>query len=101
MPPWCARAASPPRRGAALVVQAATVVCLFAALLRVSGVETGYPMPILLAYLPYAGALALAATHGVELPIAQEVAEILFNGKSPRRVVTDLMERTLKAEQWR
>ncbi len=46
-------------------------------------------------------AVALAARHGVELPIAREVAAILFEGKSPQRAVTALMERDLKAEQWR
>lgn len=46
-------------------------------------------------------AVALGQRHGVELPIAREVAEILFQGKSPRQAVTDLMERDLKAEQWR
>ncbi len=46
-------------------------------------------------------AVALAEEHGVELPIAQEVASILFDGKSPKQAVQDLMERDLKAEQWR
>jgi glycerol-3-phosphate dehydrogenase (NAD(P)+) len=46
-------------------------------------------------------AVALGARHGVELPIAQQVTEVLFHGKAPRRAVTDLMERALKAEQWR
>ncbi len=46
-------------------------------------------------------AVALADRHGVELPIAQQVTEVLFQGKSPRQAVTDLMERELKAEQWR
>jgi glycerol-3-phosphate dehydrogenase (NAD(P)+) len=46
-------------------------------------------------------AVTLGERHGVELPIAREVADILFRGKSPRRAVTDLMERDLKAEQWR
>ena len=45
-------------------------------------------------------AVTLGERHGVELPIAREVADILFRGKSPRRAVTDLMERDLKAEQW-
>lgn len=47
------------------------------------------------------GALALAARHGVELPICAQVAGILFEGKSARQAVGDLMERTLKSEQWR
>ena len=46
-------------------------------------------------------AVTLGERHGVELPIAREVADILFRGKSPRRAVNDLMERDLKAEQWR
>lgn len=46
-------------------------------------------------------AVALGERHGVELPIAREVADVLFRGKAPRQAVTDLMERDLKAEQWR
>ena len=46
-------------------------------------------------------AVALAGRAGVELPIAAEVSQILFEGKSPRRAIADLMERDLKAEQWR
>jgi glycerol-3-phosphate dehydrogenase (NAD(P)+) len=46
-------------------------------------------------------AVGLAARHGVELPITAQVAAILFEGKAPRQAVADLMERTLKAEQWR
>ena len=46
-------------------------------------------------------AVALGERHGVELPIAREVAAVLFQGKSPRRAVSDLMERELKAEHWR
>jgi len=46
-------------------------------------------------------AVALAARHGVDLPIAREVAAILFEGKAPRLAVADLMERELKREQWR
>jgi len=45
-------------------------------------------------------AVALGERHGVELPIAREVAEVLFHGKSPGRAVADLMERDLKPEQW-
>lgn len=47
------------------------------------------------------GALALAARHGVELPICAQVAGILFEGWPARQAVTDLMERALKSEQWR
>ena len=46
-------------------------------------------------------AVALGDRHGVELPIAREVADVLFRGKAPRQAVSDLMERDLKAEQWR
>jgi glycerol-3-phosphate dehydrogenase (NAD(P)+) len=46
-------------------------------------------------------ALQLAKTRGVELPICAEVASILFEGKPARQALDDLMERTLKAEQWR
>ena len=46
-------------------------------------------------------AVALGERHNVELPIAQEVSAILFDGKSPRRAIADLMDRELKAEQWR
>ena len=46
-------------------------------------------------------AVALAERHGVELPIAREVAAILFEGKAPAQAVTDLMDRALKAEVWR
>lgn len=46
-------------------------------------------------------ALELATRHGVELPICAQVAGILFEGKPARQAVADLMERTLKSEQWR
>jgi glycerol-3-phosphate dehydrogenase (NAD(P)+) len=46
-------------------------------------------------------AVALGERHGVELPIAREVTEVLFHGKPPRQAIADLMERELKAEQWR
>ncbi len=42
--------------------------------------------------------LALADRHGVEMPITLAVAEVLFEGKDPRRAITDLMTRTPKAE---
>jgi glycerol-3-phosphate dehydrogenase (NAD(P)+) len=44
--------------------------------------------------------LALAGRVGVELPIAAKVAEVLFEEKPPRQAIGELMERTLKAEQW-
>src|SRR6266705_2440137 len=46
-------------------------------------------------------AVALGARHEVELPIAREVSEVLFQGKPPRQAVSDLMERDLKPEHWR
>jgi len=46
-------------------------------------------------------AVDLGRRHGVELPIATEVARVLFEAKPPRQAIQDLMERTLKAEQWR
>ena len=46
-------------------------------------------------------AVELGRRTDVELPIAFEVAQILFENKSPRRAIADLMERELKAEQWR
>jgi glycerol-3-phosphate dehydrogenase (NAD(P)+) len=46
-------------------------------------------------------AVALGERHGVELPITQQVADILFHGKAPRQAIGELMERDLKAEQWR
>jgi len=44
---------------------------------------------------------ALGARMGVELPIIQKVYEVLFSGKPARDAVPELMERELKAEQWR
>lgn len=46
-------------------------------------------------------AVDLGERHGVELPIAREVTRVLFEEKPPRQAIQDLMERTLKAEQWR
>jgi glycerol-3-phosphate dehydrogenase (NAD(P)+) len=46
-------------------------------------------------------AVTLGERHGVELPIARQVSEILFAGKSPRVAITELMERSPKPEQWR
>ncbi len=44
---------------------------------------------------------ALAARRGVELPIAERVCAVLFDGKPVRDTVAELMERELKAETWR
>lgn len=46
-------------------------------------------------------ACALGRRLGVELPITEQVAAILFEGQSPRGAIEALMERTLKTEQWR
>lgn len=46
-------------------------------------------------------AVALGSRTGVELPIAIEVEQILFEGKTPQQAMKDLMERELKAEHWR
>lgn len=46
-------------------------------------------------------ATALGQQLGVELPIAAEVSAILFEGRLPAEAVRNLMERTLKPEQWR
>jgi glycerol-3-phosphate dehydrogenase (NAD(P)+) len=43
-------------------------------------------------------AMDLARKHGVDMPITSEVYEILFNGKNPKKAVTDLMTRDPKAE---
>ncbi|UCD64400.1 MAG: NAD(P)-dependent glycerol-3-phosphate dehydrogenase [Candidatus Zixiibacteriota bacterium] len=43
---------------------------------------------------------ALARKYGVEMPITNEVYEVLFNNKPPAEAVGDLMGRTLKAEIW-
>ncbi|HEV8539873.1 MAG TPA: NAD(P)H-dependent glycerol-3-phosphate dehydrogenase [Nitrospiraceae bacterium] len=43
-------------------------------------------------------ALGLALRHRVEMPIVQEVCAVLFEGKSCRRAVSDLMERSAKEE---
>ena len=43
-------------------------------------------------------ALALAGKHAVELPITQQVHDILFANKDPREAIRDLMLRTPKSE---
>jgi glycerol-3-phosphate dehydrogenase (NAD(P)+) len=37
----------------------------------------------------------------IELPITQQVCEVLFQGKPPREAIAELMGRELKSEQWR
>jgi glycerol-3-phosphate dehydrogenase (NAD(P)+) len=44
-------------------------------------------------------ALILAARHGVELPIAAQVDEVLFRGRSARDAVKELLSRPLKEEE--
>lgn len=40
----------------------------------------------------------LAAKHGVEMPVVEEVYRILYEDKDPRRALQDLMNRELKEE---
>ena len=44
-------------------------------------------------------ALGLARRHHVDMPIVQEVHNVLFSGKSCRQAVGDLMERSAKEEK--
>jgi glycerol-3-phosphate dehydrogenase (NAD(P)+) len=46
-------------------------------------------------------ATALGRRLGVELPISEQVCAILFEHRPPADAIGALMERTLKAEQWR
>ena len=46
-------------------------------------------------------ATALGGRLGVELPISEQVCAILFDNRPPADAIGALMERTLKAEQWR
>ena len=39
-----------------------------------------------------------AAKHGVEMPICEEVCNVLYENADPREAVTRLMTRSLKAE---
>jgi glycerol-3-phosphate dehydrogenase (NAD(P)+) len=45
-----------------------------------------------------AGALELAAVHGVELPIAEQVRSVVFERRPPMAAVAELMSRTPKDE---
>ncbi|MCL1863193.1 MAG: NAD(P)-dependent glycerol-3-phosphate dehydrogenase [Defluviitaleaceae bacterium] len=45
-----------------------------------------------------ATALRLAKSVGVEMPIVEEINRVLFEGKSPKAAVSDLMMRELKSE---
>ncbi|HVR08725.1 MAG TPA: NAD(P)H-dependent glycerol-3-phosphate dehydrogenase [Thermoanaerobaculia bacterium] len=40
----------------------------------------------------------LAARHGVEMPITEQMVAVMYQGKEPRRAVDELMTRGLKAE---
>jgi glycerol-3-phosphate dehydrogenase (NAD(P)+) len=44
---------------------------------------------------------ALGRRLEIELPITQQVCEVLFRGKAPREAIAQLMGRELKSEQWR
>jgi glycerol-3-phosphate dehydrogenase (NAD(P)+) len=44
-------------------------------------------------------ARALAAKHDIQMPITEEVYRVLFENKSPKRAVSDLMQRELKPEE--
>ena len=45
-----------------------------------------------------AGTLELAAEHGVEMPIAQQVRAVVFEGRAPMAAVAELMARSTKDE---
>jgi len=42
----------------------------------------------------------LAARLGVEMPITQQVYDVLFNGKSPQTALTEIMSREPREEVW-
>ena len=42
--------------------------------------------------------LALARRRGVEMPITEQMEQVLYHGKEPRRALEELMARELKAE---
>lgn len=42
----------------------------------------------------------MAAKHGIEMPITEEVYKALFEGKSSKLAARDLMSRQLKPERW-
>lgn len=46
-----------------------------------------------------AAALALGARHGIDMPIAQEMAEVLAGRKAPQTAIRDLMGRRQKLER--
>jgi glycerol-3-phosphate dehydrogenase (NAD(P)+) len=40
----------------------------------------------------------IAERKGVEMPITEQMVEVLYNGKDPRKSVEDLMTRELRSE---
>lgn len=42
----------------------------------------------------------LASRHGVEMPITEQVYQVLFKGKPPKEAISDLMLREPKPEVW-
>jgi glycerol-3-phosphate dehydrogenase (NAD(P)+) len=42
--------------------------------------------------------LSLARDHGVDMPITEQVVEVLYNGRSPRMMASAFMARDTKAE---
>jgi glycerol-3-phosphate dehydrogenase (NAD(P)+) len=44
-------------------------------------------------------AYGLAQNKGIEMPITEQMHQVLFEGKDPRRALNDLMTRSPKAEQ--
>jgi len=45
-------------------------------------------------------AAALARAHGIEMPLVEQVHAVLFEDKSPRQAIGDLMGRGAKTEFW-
>ena len=45
-------------------------------------------------------AFELSRSTGVEMPIVEQVHQILFEGKETRQAITDLMTRSTKPENW-
>ena len=45
-------------------------------------------------------AYQLSKKHGVEMPIVEQVYRIIFDGKPPRKAISELMTRRAKPEQW-
>ena len=44
--------------------------------------------------------MRLAREHEIEMPIAKEVYEMLFEDKDPGKALQDLMGRSQKTEEW-